>query len=441
MKITKNQIDDLNAVLTLVVSQEDYSQKVEEALSNYRKRANIPGFRKGHVPMGMIKKQYGRALQVDEVNKLLQAELNKYLEEEKLEILGNPLPKENPNFDWDAPELTFEFELGLSPDFKVDVKFEKPVPYYQIKVEDSLVQTQIDRIRSQFGKLVTVPKVEEDSELTGLFFNEAEKIDKSSTFAVSKLSAEAQKEVLGHKVGDQITLKTKGLFQDAHDLMHYLGVDHDAAHHLDVEVTFTLEEVNKREPAELNEELFQKLFPDGSVTTPEQLKEQIAKNIQQRYDDQAEQQLLNDVTEYLLENTPFNLPDEFLTKWIKTAGEKQLTQEEAEKEYEKSRNGLRYQLIENKIITENNLQTNYEELKNFAESYVRAQMLQYGIANPDEKNLQNIVQNVLQNREEVTRLNQQLTAQKLIKFYKENANLDKKEVSYDEFIKLAYPEQ
>lgn len=439
MKITKEQINPLNAVLSVTIDRADYTDKVENTLNNYRKTANIPGFRKGHVPMGMIRKQYGRAIQVEEINRLLQDSLNKYLVDEKLDILGNPLPKEN-DIDWDAESLTFDFEIGLAPAFDVNLQPKKGVRFFDIKVEDSVIDNQVERIRTQFGKLVTEAKVTENSELTGSFFNEEKKIDKTSTFKVETLSDKSFKEFKGKKVGDQLTLNTQNLFKDAHDLMHFLGVSHDEAHHLNVDVTFTIEEVNKREPAELNQELFDKLFPAGEVTSEAELRTKIAENAKQQYAQQADQQLLNDTTDYLLDTTKFELPSEFLKKWLRTAGEKVLSEEEANDEYEKSEKGLRYQLIEGKIIADNNLRVTFEELKEFAKNYVRQQMLQFGMP-PDDAQIEDIVKRIMQNQEELNRLNQQILSQKLITFYKENLNLDKKEVTYDEFIKEVFPNE
>ena len=155
MNITKEQIDDLNAIVKVAISKADYQDKVDSILKDYRKQANIPGFRKGQVPLGLIKKQYGKAVLVDEVNKLLQDNLNKYLTEEKLDVLGNPLPKQQDNFDWDTEELAFEFELGLAPDFDISLKTKKPITHYKIVADKKMVDEQVDRILKQHGKLVS----------------------------------------------------------------------------------------------------------------------------------------------------------------------------------------------------------------------------------------------------------------------------------------------
>lgn len=436
MKITKEQINPLNAVITVSVDKSDYNDKVEKALTNYRKNASVPGFRKGCVPASLVKKQYGRAIQVDEVNKLLQEALNKYLIDEKLNILGNPLPKET-EVDWDADTLVFDFEIGLAPEFSVNLNPENGIRYYEISVEDSVIDNQMKRIATQFGKLVTESQIVENVEVTGTFFNQEKNIDKTSTFNVELLSDDAFKTFKGKKVGDQFTLNTKNLFKDAHDLMHQLGVSHDDAHHLEVEVTFTIEEINRREPAEFTQELFDRLFPAGEVTSEQEMRNKIAENAQMQYNQQADQQFFNDVTDYLLENTQFELPSEFLTKWLQTATDKPLTEEQATEEYKKSEKGLRYQLIEGKVLVDNKLQVTFEELKAFAGDNIRQQMLQFGMP-IDELQVEDIVKRILTNREETERLSQQLVSQKLLSFYKENITLNKKQCTFDEFIKEVY---
>lgn len=437
MKITKEQITPLNAVLTVSIDKVDYNDNVEKALTNYRKNATIPGFRKGNVPASLVKKQYGRAIQVDEVNKLLQNSLTKYLVDENLNVLGNPLPMNETQVDWDADTLVFNFEIGLAPEFEINLKPSKGVRYFDIKVEDSVIDNQVTRIRTQFGKLVTENEVTDQSEVTGTFFNQEKNIEKTTTFNVEILSESALKEFKGKRVGEQLTLSTKNLFSDAHSLMHQLGVSHDEAHHLEVEVTFTIEEVNRREPAELNQELFDKLFPAGEVTSEEELRRRISENAQQQYSQQADQQLLNDATDYLLESTSFDLPADFLKRWLRVAGEKELTQEEANAEYEKSEKGLRYQLIEGKLLADNSLRVNFEEIKEFAKTNICMQLLQFGMPS-DDAQVEDIVKRVLSNREEVERLTQQLTSQKLVNFYKENLTLNKIEGTFDDFIKEVY---
>ncbi|CAA0148212.1 trigger factor [Tenacibaculum maritimum] len=439
MNITKENVDALNAVVKVDIVAEDYEAKVAKVLSDYRKNANIPGFRKGHVPMGMVKKQYGKSVMIDEVNKLLQESLNKFLVEEKLDILGNPLPRIQEDFNWDAGEFSFEFELGLAPEFDVNLKSKKKVTQYNIVANEELLDKEVENIQSRYGKMSTKEEVTEEANVTGTFTSEEKEINKKSTVSLKDIKGKTNlKKFVGAKVGDVLTLKTKNLFEDEHKLQGALGVAHDDVHGLDITVSFTIEEITEIELAELNQELFDKLFADGSVKTVTELKGKIKEDAEKQFQQQADQQLLNAVTEHLVEETKFDLPKDFLQKWLQTAGEKQLTEEEAAEEYNKSEKGLRYQLIEGKIMKDNDIKLEYAELVDYAKGFIKAQMAQFGNMNPEEKELDDIAGRVLSNQEEAKRLQEQLISQKLVAFYKENLSFDTKEVSYEEFIKEVY---
>ncbi|QXP80131.1 MULTISPECIES: trigger factor [Winogradskyella] len=439
MNITRENIDALNAVVKVDIAKEDYSDKVEKILLDYRKSANIPGFRKGHVPMGMVKKQYGKAVLVDEVNKLLQDALGKYLVEEKLDVLGNPLPKAQDDLNWDAEAFTFEFELGLAPKFEVELKGKKAITHYNIVADDKMIDDQVENIQKQYGKIISQNEITEASEITGTFANEEEGIDNATMITLDKLKGKTNsKKFIGAKVGDVITLKTKGLFNDDHDLMNFLKVSHDDAHGLEIEVTFTVTEINEREAANLDQELFDKLFGEGKVTSVSELKDKIKEDSEKQFAQQGDQKLLNDVTESLVENTKFDLPTTFLQKWMQTAGEEPMTEEQAKEEFEKSEKSMRYQLIEGKLVQEHKLQVQFEELKSFSMEMIKGQMAQFGQMNPSDKELEDIAARILGNQEEVKRMSEQLLSQKLLNLYKTEANTKTKEITYDDFVKEFY---
>jgi trigger factor len=441
MNITRNNVDALNAVVTVEVSKSDYAEKVEKVLADYRKNAAIPGFRKGAVPMSLIQKQYGKAVLLDEVNKLLQENLNNYLVEEKLDILGNPLPKVTEDFNWDVEDYKFEFELGLAPEFKVDLAAKNSLVQYKIVADDKMLNDQVARIQKQYGKLIAKDTVEAGNDVSGIFANEAKGINNRTTLSLDVFAdKKTAKAFIGKKVGDVVTLKTKGLFDDDHKLMDYLAVGHDDVHGLDIEVTFTIDEVNTHEPATLDQELFDKLFGPKVVTSVDELKAKIKEDAEKQFAQQADQKFLNDVTESLIANTKFDLPAEFLKKWIQTAGENPLSAEEAEAEYAKSENGLRYQLIEGKIITENGLQITFDDLKAYTTELIKKQMAQFGQMNPTDEDVQGIVARVMSNQDEVRRLSEQVMNEKMLNLFKDKVKAKTKEVNYDEFIKAMYGE-
>ena len=439
MNITRESIDKLNAVVKIEITKADYSEKVEKILTDFRKSANIPGFRKGQVPMGLVKKQHGKAILSDEVNKMLQESLGKYLTDEKLDVLGSPLPKFQDEMDWDAEDFSFEFEIGLSPEFDIKLKAKKALTKYTITADKKMIDDQLVNIQKQYGKLTPKTVIEKDDEVTGVFFNDSEGIESTATFTLDKLKGKSNLSAFtAAKVDDVLTLNTKGLFQDSHDLTTFLKVDHDTAHGLDVEVTFTISEVNSRENAELDQELFDKLFGEGTVKSVTELRAKITEDAEKQFVQQADQKFLNDVTEHLVENTKFDLPAQFLKKWIQTAGEEKLDTDQANEEYEKSEKSMRYQLIESKLIVENNLQVNFEDLKAYTSEMIKTQMAQFGQMNPTEKEIEDIVARVLSNQEEVKRISEQLTSQKLLDFYKESVRFKDKKLAYEAFVKEVY---
>ena len=439
MDITRENTDALNAVVKVDIIADDYQPKVDKILVDYRKKADIPGFRKGHVPMGMIKKQYEKSVMIDEVNKLLQDSLNKYLTEEKIEILGNPIPKSQENFTWDTKNFSFEFELGLVPQFEVNLTSKKKITQYVINADDSLIDKEVENLQSRYGKMSAVDIINENTNVTGTFVNEEKEIENKSTINLSDIKGKTNlKKFLGSKVGDVIELKTKSLFSDDSKLMGALGLSNEEIEGLNIKVLFTIEETTEIELADLDQELFDKLFTDGSVKSVTELRNKIKEDAEKQFLQQADQQLLNSVTEFLIDNTSFDLPSEFLQKWLATAGEKQLTPEEAAEEYNKSEKGLRYQLIQEKILKENDIKLDYDELKDYAKGFIRTQMAQFGNMNPEDAELDDIANRILGNQEEAKKLQDQLMSQKLMTFYKEKMTFKTKKVTYEGFIKEVY---
>jgi trigger factor len=441
MNITRNNVDALNAIVTVEVAKNDYAQKVNKVLADYRKNAAIKGFRKGTVPMSLIQKQYGKAILLEEVNKLLQDNLNKYLVAEKLDILGNPLPKVTEDFNWDVEDYKFEFELGLAPEFTVDLAAKNSLVQYKIVADDKMLNDQVARIQKQYGKLIAKDTVEEGNDVSGFFTNEEKGINNRTTLSLDTFAdKKTAKSFIGKKVGDVVTLKTKGLFDDDHKLMDVLAIGHDDVHGLDIEVTFTIDEVVGHELATLDQELFDKLFGPKVVTSVAELKAKIKEDAEQQFKQQADQKFLNDVTESLIATTKFDLPASFLKKWIQTAGENPMSAEDAEAEYNKSENGLRYQLIEGKVMAENNLQITFEELKDYTSNVIKKQMAQFGQMNPTDEDVQGIVARVMANQDEVKRLSEQVMSEKMLNLFKDKVKAKTKEVSYDDFIKAMYGE-
>lgn len=441
MEIKRNNIDALNATVSITLEKADYAPQVEQVLKNYRKNANVPGFRKGQVPMSMVEKQYGTAAKLEEINKILQEQLANYMQEQKMEVLGNPIPVAKENFDLNEDTITFDFEVGLAPEFAVELDKVTGVTQYTIVADDKMLDEQVLRIRKQFGKVSQKEEIAEGDDVKGTFTNEEFGINTNKTFGLDIFANDkAKKAFIGKKVGDVVEVATKGLFDDDHKFMDYFNLGHDAVHGLDTKVSFTVEGITSTEPAEVNEEFFGKLFGADKITSIEELRAKIKEDAEKQFATQADQKFLNDVTDFLIGNTKFELPLEFLKKWLMQAGEKPLTAEQAQEELDKSEKGLRYQLIEGRVINSNELALSFDDLKDHTAGLIRQQMAQFGQTEPTDEDVNGIVARVLQNQEEVRRLSEQLMSGKLLDLYKSKVKADTKEVTFDEFVKASFGE-
>lgn len=441
MDIKRVAIDAVSETIVMTVVHMDYKGQVQKRINEKMPLATVKGFRKGAVPKDLVEKQYGKPIKVEEITKVVDLALERFIQSERLNLLGTPLAKVNENFSWDTEELVFEYEIGLVPNFELDLEAKNDIVKYVVSADAKMIEGQVARIQKQFGKPVPQEVVEAGFDVSGTFTNEEKGINNTTTISLDifKDKATADK-FIGKKVGDVVTLNTKGLFEDDHQLMDFLKVSHDDVHGLEVDVDFKIESINSTELAELNQELFDKLFGAGSVATLDELKAKIKEDAESQFAQQADRKLLDDVTEFLVENTKFELPSEFLKKWLQTVGEKQLTPAEAEVEYARSERGLRFQLIEGRAMAQSDIKITFEDLKAFTTKSIRQQMGQFGQTNPTDEEVQGIVARVLSNQEEVKRLSDQVVAEKLLELFKEKANPTTKEVTYDEFIAASYGE-
>ena len=439
MKITLNKKNKLTGIITIEINKDDYEQNVNDVLKRYSKTAKIPGFRKGFVPIGLVKKQYGNAVKVDEINKLLDSTLKKYIQDEKLDILGGPIPHMDNDINWDSEIINFDFEIGYTPEFKINLKPKKPILKYEVKADKKMVDGQIKNIQSQYGKLISKPKVENNSEITANFNCTTDEINNSSMFKTESLKPSFLKRIMGLKVGNELTEIGSKIFKENYELSRNLKIELEKAKKFKSEVSIKIEEINEREMADLDQDLFDKVFGKNSVKSVTEMKNKLSEDFVKQFQNQVDQKLMNDTIEYLIESTKINLPSEFLIKWMKLSSENKISIDEAKSEYEKSEKGMKYQLIESKIIIDNDLQVNFEDLKSFTTDLIKNQMLQYGQAIPDEKEVDGIVARVMSNKDEIKRLTEQLTSTRILNFFKDNFNYKTKKVSYDEYIKEAYP--
>ena len=438
MKVDLNKKNKEISIITIEIKSKDYIQNVQNILSDYRKKANVPGFRKGFVPMGMIKKQYEIPVKVDEINKLVQSELSKYISENKLSILGNPVPCKDESLNWKDENINLSFEIASKPDFKINYKPKKTINYYQITADNSMIENQIESYQNQYGKLISVNKIEDGINIIGNFKSEKTDYTKEANFKTAQvLKSTFKSKFLNSKVGDQIVLNPKKIFNQEGDIIKVIGLDENKLNEID-EINFIITELNKNEKAKADKEFFKKIFPKESFKRLKEFKEKIKADIEKQFMNQSDQKFLNDATESIIDNTKISLPKDFLLKLMSLNSKENLSSDDLEKEYLNSEKGIKYQLIEEKIINENNIKLNSDTIKDFSTKMIKNQMAAYGQNEPDEKELNSILQRILSNQEEVKRISNQIISEKLLEIFKENISTKNQKISYEKYIEIAY---
>lgn len=445
MNISKENIDSLNAVLKVELSEADYQERVKTVLDNYRKTADMPGFRKGKVPLGIIKKRFGISVKVEEINKLISDSLTKYIVDEKLDILGNPLPKENVQIDWEKQDnFVFEYELGLSPSFELKISKKHKIDYYTIKADAIMIDRYAEDISKRYGKM-TSPNTVQEKDLVYGTFNELDakqtKVEGGLTNQAS-ISLDALKlkklknEFIGSKKGAVILLDPKKAFVNDTDAAAMLNIDKKAYAELKATFSFTIENISRMQPAELNTELFDKLYGVGVIKNEKEFRSKIAAEAELVFIGDADRKFQNDAVDFLLNTTSFDLPEAFLKRWMQSVSEKPVTLEEIEQNFEGYKKSLKWQIIENKIAKEHKLSVTKEQAVEETKKLIRTQMAQYGQLSPKEEELEKYALQVLSNKEEEKNIYDRVFAAKLTDFFKSAFIMNEKEISYKNFQKL-----
>ena len=439
MKIDLKKIDKLNSIIYISVEKKDYKDKVDKIIKDYKSKINLPGFRKGHVPLSLVKKKYEKAIIADETNKILSESLNNYIKDSKLKILGNPIPILDEKIDWNEEVFDFKFEVGISPDLKVNLDFKKSLIYHKINIEDKIVEERIDYLQQQYGELKDEKKISNNSELMFEFSSKEENIDKKMGLKLNQLKTKKIIDVVRKlNLNEIFTFELKDFFKNENMLTNLSNKTIEEIKNSNINVEAKLLSIQKRVNASLEESFFKKIYPNKSIKSSTQFKEEVKKSIQSQYDQQSDQKFLDDVTKKLIDEVKFSLPRKFLIKWLQKRGEKEITLENAIEQYEKSEKGLRYQLIEEEIIDQNNLKIEEKEIKDFAKNIFLSQFGQIGKKEGD-KEIEQMVERILRNEEERKRIIEQLKSEKLLTFFKENIKFKIKKLTYDSFIKTAYP--
>ncbi len=448
MNITRENIDDVNAVIKVGIEKADYEKAVNDTLKDYRQKASIPGFRPGKVPAGLIKKRFGTAVLVEEVNKVLSQNLSKYLVEEKLNILGEPLPNEDQqkSINWESDEdFEFAFDIALAPEVKITLDKRSKYDYYKIIVSEEMIDQQVDMIASQLGQNVPVEEVKDNSSVRGDFVQLDENGEiiedgiqpKGVLLAVDVIKDEEIKNAfVGCKKDDTLTFDPVKAFENRHEVGHMLNIKHEEADELNSEFKFTITEILQFEKAEVNEELIKKVYGEETeIKTIGDFRNKIKEEITANLAYSSDQKFTIDARDALIEKTKIELPEAFLKRWL-IAVNKEVTEEQIENEFEYFIKDLQWQLIKDSIIKENELKVTPEETQDFAKQLARAQYSQYGIHDVPEEQLESFSKMILEKPEESERIYKKLYEDKVIDVVKEKVNIQEKEVSQEEFNEM-----
>ncbi len=448
MNISRENIDEVNAVIKLLIEKADYEKEVAGKLKEYRQQASIPGFRPGKAPAGLIKKRYGTAVLVDEVNKLLSQKLSQYLVEEKLNVLGEPLPNEDQQkaIDWEKDEnFEFVFDIALAPEINIALDKRSKYKYYKIAVSDEMIDQQVDSAAMQLGQNVPVEVAVDNSSVRGNFVqldtegNEVEDGIKPENVVVAVdmiKDEEIKKSFVGCKKDDIIIFDPVKAFENRTEIGHMLNISKEEAEALNSEFRFTVTEILQFEKAELNEELFKKLYgEDTEVKTIDDFRAKVKDEIAANLVYSSDHKFAIDARDTLIEKSKLKLPEAFLKRWL-IAVNKELTVEQIENEFEPFIKDLEWQLIKDKIAGENDIKVTAEEADEFAKQMARAQYNQYGIYDIPDEQLDSFAKMLMDKPEEKERIYKKLYEDKVIAVVKEKVSIQEKEVSQKEFDEM-----
>ena len=444
MNISKENIDSLNAILRVNILASDYQVRVDTVLSDYRKTADMPGFRMGKVPMGVVKKKYGLSVKVEEINKLLSESISKFIANEKLDILGNPLPKDLVQLDWSQQEdFDFEYELGLAPEFDLHISKKYKLDYFNVIANKAMVDRYADDIAKRYGKMSSPDKVEATDLVYGNFKELAEDgsekdngISNQASVSLEFITNNKKKaEFMGAQKGTVIILEPKKDFNNDTDAAAMINVDKEVYANLTSCFNFTIDNISRMVAAELNVELFDKIYGEGVIKNEKEFRIKVTEEVEKMFVADSDRKFQNDAVDFLIQKTSFDLPEAFLKRWMQSVSEKPVTIEEIEKDFEGYKKSLKWQIIENKIATENKISVSKEEALTETKNLIRDQMSQYGQLAPEEVMLDQYAQQVLANKDEEKNVYDRVFASKLTVFFKENFKMNLKDISYEDFVK------
>jgi trigger factor len=447
MNITRENIDDLNTVLKIEIGKPDYEKRVETVLKDYRKKANIKGFRPGMVPIGLVKKMYGRAVQIDEINKVITENIQKYITDEKLEILGDPIPKsdEQDKIDFDTQEdFSFSFEVGLAPVFELKMSKKNKVYSYEIIIDEKMKNDYLENYTRRYGELRKADITEEKDvikgrieaiDLNGNTIPEGPLVEETSLGIDIIKDDKIKNDFIGKILNDTIDFDLKKAYPNDTEIAGILHKKKEEVAEIEGNFRFTINDISRFFPADINQVLFDKIYGEGVVNSQEEFMKKIVEEISVNLKRESDYKLMIDVKKLALDKTDFKLPEEFLKRWLLKVNEK-TTEEQIEKEFDSFRKDLKWQLIRNKVARDNDVKISDEELQKEAENITRYQFQQYGLFYATDEQISNYAKETLKKEEDAKRIADKILEEKVILLMKDLVKLESKSVTVDEFNKL-----
>jgi trigger factor len=444
MNITKENIDDLNAVLKVEVKEADYAGNVNEFLKKQQKTAQMQGFRPGKVPFGVIKKKHGLSAKIEEIQKVINRTMYRFIDSEKLNVLGQPLPKDNGvGIDWLAgKDFSIDYEVGLAPSFEVKFSARKKFTSYDIQPDENLIDSYVEEITMRYGAVGTAEIVEEKdiiiADLVELE-NGAPKeggLVKLGNVEVERLNDAVKKQLLGGKVEDNITLNVKEIYGDIAEAAKLMDVETPVLAATSDEYSLKVVSISRMQAAEVSQELFDKVYGEGTVKSVDEFRTKLANEAKGMLGGQSKSKLRNDIVEYLLETTKFDLPDNFLKKFMVATSKEPTTFEAVDAEYDNYKNTLRWQLIENQLVSDNDIKIAPGDVREKAKEMIKANFAQFG-QEVSDADLGNYADNVLAKGEEKKKIEDGLYSDMISEVIESKCKVEFKEVSYDEFVKIS----
>ncbi|MFZ4260866.1 trigger factor [Sphingobacterium sp. HJSM2_6] len=443
MNISHQNIDNINANIQVEIAPADYNPQVDKAIKDQAKKAKLPGFRPGMVPTGHIRRMYGKSILFDEINKIINDKIAEYIAEQKLEVLGQPLPTDDESdgkYNWDYKDtFNFSYEIGLAPEFEIPFTAETEFTEYEIQADEATLAERIKNLRRSYGKM-TNPEVSEEGDVlyaTLVQEKEEEAIEKTTSIRTDLVEdAKIKKSLAGLKKDDSVKIDLKKAFKTA-DLARILGLKEEEVEALDVtSFTLTVKNINRLEESDLNQEFFNKLFPEGDVTTEEQFNAKVKEEVENLFKQNSAQRLRNDLYTYGMEKVDGQFPEAFLKKWLK-ATNPNLGEQEIEEGFADFISNLKWTIIENRIVTANSLEVKYDEVVDLAKERIYAQIKMYNMNDePTDEQLQQFAMQLLADREQANRLFEEVKALKVFDQLKGSIKIKTEKIDFDQFEKL-----